>query len=94
MSVGSSLAGIRPVMLPSSPAVRLVGVGAAADRHKWSDVSDKNVVLDLLNKDVRPRLRLDRMISSNNLIDGSSARVDSRSCMNSLNIWVCRMTFM
>ena len=77
--VGSSFAGMRPVTVRDSAGKRvLVGV-AEAERHRWSEVSDKKEVFDFENKDVRPLLRFERMISSNNLIEGSSARVVSRS---------------
>jgi hypothetical protein len=57
---------------------------AAAVRQRWSDVSVKKSALDLWKKDDFPRLRFERMTSSNNLMAGSSTRALSRSWMNSL----------
>lgn len=47
-------------------------------------MSVKKLGRDLWKKDVFPRLRLERMTSSKSLMAGSSARVLSRSWMNSL----------
>lgn len=58
---------------------------AAADRQRWSEVSDRKSVLDLLNMEVRPRFRLERMIWSKSIRERSLAGLSSRSWMNSLN---------
>lgn len=89
----SSEAGVLPLTGALSPGTRL-GWVADALRHKWSEVSDKNEVVDLENNEVRPRFRFERIISSKSFTEGSSARVDSRSWMNSLNACVWRSMFM
>lgn len=58
---------------------------AAADRQRWSEVSDRKSVLDLLNMEVRPRFLLERMIWSKSMRDRSLAGLSSRSWTNSLN---------
>lgn len=79
MKAGSSFAGVLPEAVLESPGKRVFGGVAEADRQRWSDVSVRNEVFDFENSDVRPLFRLERMISSKSLIEGSSARVDSRS---------------
>ncbi len=44
-----------------SPGIFPLGGVAAAERQRWSEVLDRKSVFDLLNKDVRPRLRLDKI---------------------------------
>jgi hypothetical protein len=95
IKLGSNFAGVRPVAAPLFVSVgNLAESGvAAADRHRWSDESDKKFVLDFeenIDSVDFPRLRFDRMISSKSLMLGSSPRVASRSWMNSLNICVWR----
>lgn len=79
MSVMSSFDGVRPDEGRASPGRRLEGSVAAAERQRWSDVSERKDVLDFEKSDVRPLLRFDKMISSKSLIEGSSERVASRS---------------
>jgi hypothetical protein len=60
---------------------------AAADLHKWSDVLErKSVVIRPEKIEVRPRLRFERIISSNKVIFESLTFgwTLSRSLMNSL----------
>lgn len=94
IKVGSNFAGILPLTTDRSPGRRLVGGVAAAERHRWSDRSDKNEVLDFEKNDCFPLFRFDKMISSKSLMDGSSARVASLSWMNSLKACVCRSMLM
>jgi len=47
-------------------------------------VSERKSVLDLEKKEVRPRLRFDRMIWSKSRMEGWEAGLASRSWMNSL----------
>jgi hypothetical protein len=83
----SSFAGIRQITLLYSPLKFPVGVGTAALRHKWSEVSSRNDVEDFVKNDevLKPLFFLARMISSKSRIDGELGRVVSRSCINSLN---------
>jgi len=83
----SSFAGIRQITLLYSPLKFPVGVGTAALRHKWSDVSSRKDVEDLVKNDdvLKPLFFLARMISSKSRMDGEVGRVVSRSWMNSLN---------
>ena len=88
MSAGSSFAGVRPGIVLDSPGKRVFGGVAEAERQRWSEVSERKEVFDFEKSDVRPLLRLERMISSNSLMEGSSALVASRSWMNSLKACV------
>jgi hypothetical protein len=82
----SSFAGIRQITLLYSPLKFPVGVGTAALRHKWSDVSSRKDVEDLVKKEdvLKPLFFLARIISSKSRMKGEVGRVISRSCMNSL----------
>lgn len=67
---------------------RLLLAVALADLQRWSVVSDKKFVVIRPEKiEVRPRLRFERMISSNSFNFGSLvlAGARSRSLINSLN---------
>ncbi len=58
-----------------------VGVGTAALRHRWSDVSSRKEVDDFVkNEDrLKPLFFLARMISSKSRMEGAVGRVVSRS---------------
>ena len=47
-------------------------------------MSERKFVFDLLNREVRPRFRLERMTWSKSIIAGSWGNLVSRSWMNSL----------
>jgi hypothetical protein len=83
----SSLAGIRQITLLYSPLKFPDGLGTAALRHTWSDVSSRKDVADLAKNDavLKPLFFLARTISSKRSMEGLFGRVTSRSCMNSLN---------
>lgn len=73
-----------------------LGVGTAAERQRWSEVSEMKVLdepplpldekmeNDFVGNEERPRERLARMIESKRAIRESVATIVSRSWMNSL----------
>lgn len=77
------------MIVRTSPGIRPLGGVAAAVRHRWSYVSRRKSVFDLLNIDARPLFRFERIIWSKSMIDGSLAAFTSRSCMNSLKPRLC-----
>lgn len=74
-----------------SPLNVPLGLGTAALRQRWSDLSSRKEVFDFEKNDARenPLFFLARIISSKSLTEGEDGAVLSRWDMNSLNASNC-----